>query len=187
VPNLRPPGTDHEGGLASRGAHPLRLARPPAFSLVELVIVVAILAIVAAIAVPRLSHAADRAQAARLDADVSMMQRAIERYAAEHSGLSPAHRPDGVVSTDASLFERKLTLPTTAEGLLTGATIFGPYIRAMPVNPVNRLGTLRINGAPAGAGTHGWHFNADTMLFLPDHENAVVGGKKVVDGKLVDP
>lgn len=146
--------------------------RRPGFSLVELVIVVVILGIIAAIAVPRMDGRAQRTRAASLISTERTLQEAIERYRAEHGGRTPAHAANGTVDTSGPRFWQRLTSATNHDG--GAGPHFGPYLRTLAPNPVNRLDGVRINGAPAGAGTHGWRFDVALAIIQADH--AVEGG-----------
>jgi type II secretory pathway pseudopilin PulG len=143
--------------------------RPPAraFSLVELVMVVATIAIVAAIAVPRMSGAATAAGFAAARANLRILQNAIDTYAAEHNELTPAHDPDGSVSTDADAFIKRLVAFSDDVG--NPGSIYGPYLLRLPRNPANKLDTVRIDGAPAGAGLAGWRFDTARRRLAADH------------------
>jgi prepilin-type N-terminal cleavage/methylation domain-containing protein len=61
-----------------------------AFTLIELLIVVAIIGILAAIAVPNFLNAQLRAKIARVEGDLRAMKTAIEMYRADNSGYPPA-------------------------------------------------------------------------------------------------
>lgn len=63
-----------------------------AFTLIELLIVVAIIAILAAIAVPNFLEAQTRAKVSRFKADIRSAATAIEAYAVDHNKYPP---PDG--------------------------------------------------------------------------------------------
>ena len=54
------------------------------FTLVELMVVIAIMGVLAAIAIPRFSGATDRADAAKVEADMSTMASALEVYRVNH-------------------------------------------------------------------------------------------------------
>jgi prepilin-type N-terminal cleavage/methylation domain-containing protein len=136
------------------------------FSLVEVVIVVAIVGVIAAIAVPRMSSAAARARATSLRADVAAMNRAVEFYIAEHGGLHPGQDKSGAVTADASALAGRLVDRTDPFG--DPGTVFGPYLMRIPPNPFNGLATVRIDGAPAGAGTHGWRYDSARRVFRAD-------------------
>ncbi len=140
-----------------------RKERRSAFSLVELVMVIAIIAVLGAIAVPRLTKASQRAQANALQATLTNVRKAIDRYYAEHSrypGYDPnAGSPDGVQFVD------QLTLYTNAKGETSSTRDsdfkFGPYLsKPFPTSPVNDLNTVharKLQGGAVPQGTTGWH------------------------------
>ncbi|MCB9845267.1 MAG: prepilin-type N-terminal cleavage/methylation domain-containing protein [Phycisphaeraceae bacterium] len=156
------------------------------FSLVELVIVVVIIGIIGAIAAPRLSGQAERAKESAVIGTWQAVTKAVDFYAAEHDGLSPAHSARSTVDTSGTNFVARLVQTTDSDGKSPG--MFGPYLRDLPANPINRRRTVRINGAAAGANTHGWRFDSTTLEFLPDHstvDELVAGGKLGGKGDLV--
>lgn len=142
-----------------------------AFSLVEIAVVVVIIGIVAAIAVPRMSGAAVRTKVASMRASLATLNRAAELYAAEHGGRCPACDTSGGVSTDSDGMVARLVQRTSESGALSGA--LGPYLLNVPLNPFNRLASVRIDGAPAGAGTHGWRYDSATRSFQADDSVAM--------------
>lgn len=140
-----------------------------AFSMIELVMVIAIIGIIAGVAVPRMSRASVTARENALVSNLSLMQSAIDRYTAEHSGLSPGHSAGHSVDTSGLAFAERLTARTDDGGDADADGVFGPYLRAIPKNPVNGLRTVRIDGAAAGAGTHGWRYDAASQVIQSDH------------------
>ena len=166
--------------------HP-RTLRPPCrhgFSLIELVLVVLIIGTLATIAVPRLLNASDRSQRAARAADVATLQRAIDMYTAEHGERCPATADNGVVSTDGTNFAQRLTQHTLLNGRIDSSGTYGPYLRDVPVNPLNGLSTVRVNGAAAGANTHGWRYDSSSRAIKPDDsrvEGTIVGGDEGAD------
>ena len=63
-------------------------------TLVELLIVVLILAALSAIAIPRISKSAQNARQNACDTNVSVINSAVEMYAADNDGLYPANDAD---------------------------------------------------------------------------------------------
>lgn len=169
--------------MPSRVRKRSRPLNPPAFSLVELVIVVVILGIIAAIAIPRMSSATSRSRATAIRADLRVLTDATDHYAAEHADRTPAIDQDGKPETDGTAFAQRLTMNTDDLGTVkTG--IFGPYIRAIPLNINNGLDTIRIDGPAAGANTHGWRYDTATREYAADDsvQNAQI---KAWDAQLV--
>lgn len=152
-----------------RSRYPARTR--PAFSLVEVAIVVIIIGIVAAIAVPRMGGAVVRTRVGSLRADVAALDRAAEMYAAEHSGRCPAHDSAGTLDTSGEALAARL-LGATHESGAPGGWL-GPYLLRVPPNPFNGRSTVRVDGAPAGAGTHGWCYDSATWSFRADDSPAM--------------
>lgn len=152
------------------------------FSIIELVIVIMILGVISAIAVPRLSRAGESSKENAVIANVAILQSAIDRYTAEHEGLSPGHDAPGVVSTSGADFSSRLVGVTLDNGAPGAGGIFGPYLRQIPSNPYNGLRTVRIGGAAAGAGTHGWRFDPVSIEIRADHVLVLAGGGGVGSG-----
>jgi prepilin-type N-terminal cleavage/methylation domain-containing protein len=74
-----------------------------AFTLIELLIVVAIIAILAAIAVPNFLEAQTRAKVARVQNDMRVMATALEMYRTDHNSYPPRFGPVSVnYATDDS-------------------------------------------------------------------------------------
>lgn len=146
------------------------------FSLVELVIVVVIIGIIGAIAIPRMSSAADSAARNAVIGDQSALQRAIDLYCVEHEGVLP-HVGAGVIKT---LYLR-MVRPTDLDGTVNASGIYGPYINGLPQNKINGLATWRRNGAAAGANTHGWRYDTTTGQIEPDHLSGATGFKSSGD------
>lgn len=154
-----------------------------AFSLIELVIVVAILAVIGAIAIPRMSASAGNASDAAMLKDWRELQTAAELFSAEHNGLGIGLDTAGD-PINVSALRRRLLDQTNITGGTAGKTPFGPYLDKFPYNRENNLNTIRIDGPDAGAGTHGWRLDSASGVFAPDTANGIdviknLGGAKL--------
>jgi type II secretory pathway pseudopilin PulG len=118
---------------ASRRRFPARApqqARDGAFTLVELLIIVAVLGILAGVAVPRFGSPIRDSREAALLFNLTEVRTAIERYRAQHDDSWPA------------VFGTQLTISTDGRGL--PGVQYGPYLRhGFPANPVNESRQVR--------------------------------------------
>jgi prepilin-type N-terminal cleavage/methylation domain-containing protein len=109
-----------------------------AFTLVEIMIVVAIIALLAAIAVPGFLRARKRSQAAKVLNDLRMIDSAVDQYAIETSKSTGS----AVAVTDWSNYVKK---DTTL--YVTGKDLFGDdygqqTVDSLPKVPANAWSTL---------------------------------------------
>jgi len=114
----------------------IEYARPPggAFTLIELLIVVAIIAILALIALPNLLEAQIRAKVARARADLRSIATAIETYAVDH-GDYPRNWYYGYGTITPDL--------TTPIAYLSGLEIYDPFARNWH-DPLAYMGDWRL-------------------------------------------
>lgn len=128
-----------------------------AFSLIELVIVVVIIGIIAAIAIPRMSRGASGANDGALSSNLAALRKAIDLYAAEHNNKYPTVADFSALLTGYSN-EAGTKSP---DGTQANGHIYGPYIRAIPVQTVGpRKGSAGV--AAADAAGIGWLYNETT-------------------------
>jgi prepilin-type N-terminal cleavage/methylation domain-containing protein len=109
-----------------------------AFTLVEIMIVVAIIALLAAIAVPGFLRARKRAQASRILNDLRLIDAAVDQYAIETNKVTGS----AVNVTDWSNYLKKNSVLYT-----TGADLFGNQygpqtVDSLPKVPANAWNTL---------------------------------------------
>jgi general secretion pathway protein G len=126
-----------------------------AFTLVEILIVVAILGILAAVIVPEYKNYSQKAKESAAKENLQMLQTAIERYAVSHNGVPPGY-PDNNPS-----------LQPNQEVFLSQMTGPNKYLHEIPENPFNHLNTVAIilNDAafrPSPDGTRGWVYKPQT-------------------------
>ncbi|MEZ6190760.1 MAG: prepilin-type N-terminal cleavage/methylation domain-containing protein [Phycisphaerales bacterium] len=143
------------------------------FSLIELVIVVVIIGIIGAIAVPRMSRGSDGASVSAMIGSLSVLNKAIDHYAAEHDGSYPR-----TANIAAQLTGK--TDPTGAAW--SSGFAYGPYLRAIPPLPVGaKKGNTGI-AADDGDGV-GWLYSQSRGLILPNltKDNGDVNESLVTD------
>lgn len=148
------------------GQLPRRARNGPAFSLLEMVIVVVIMGVIAMIAIPRFGSAASGASDSTLLAQADLLQRAVDHYRAEHFDRSPAQNGFGVTSTDGTQFAKRLLLTTNVDGDF--ASGFGPYLRTIPVNAFNGSDSIEIDAGTPGDNSAGWYYNTQLGWIIPD-------------------
>lgn len=120
------------------------------FSLIGVVIVMVVLCLLATVMGPQLGSAASDARIAGLCESLQNVRRHIEVYRRQHDGAMPV-----AADQSAEDFVRQMT----DAGGNPASEGSRPRLERMPINPFNRLDTVRIAGVSAGAGTHGWRFD----------------------------
>ena len=114
------------------------------FTLIEMLIVVVILGILATIVIPQFSNASINAKENTLKDELRYLRTQIVVYKAQHHDTPPGY-PNGdrsALPTGAD-FVAQMTKPTNESGVTAAAPSpvfkFGPYLSAMPANPLNLL------------------------------------------------
>lgn len=141
--------------------------RKSGFTLVEILIVVIILGILAAIVIPQFTEASSDARESSLISNLQTIRSQIELYKVQHN--------DDYPNNSTSSFEDCMTAKTdvagdtVADGAVAADAIYGPYLQQIPVNPFKPMGgTVRVDGAAAGAGTEDWRFDSLTGALQAD-------------------
>ena len=129
--------------------------RERAFSLLEVVLVVAILGILAAIVIPRMSRGTAGSSELALIADLRLLRNAIDHYALDHGGVFPTNHDimDQLTAYTDFCGDVQAVMDTTH--------VYGPYLVRIPLLPVGaRKGNTRISDN-AGV-TVGWVYDEAT-------------------------
>ncbi len=105
-----------------------------AFSLVELMIVVAILGILAAVALPTFQGHVSEAKQTAARENLHILRAAIELYAAQHKGVPPGYPDNDPSEEPAALF------------FIIQLVNSGNYISKLPANPFNGIRGVKTIG-----------------------------------------
>lgn len=116
-----------------------------AFSLVEILIVVAILGILAAIVMPQFQNHSTLAKEAAAKDNIRILRNAIELYTSQHNDIPPGYLSGNTAADPIiNFFFVQLTEPTNESGQDGSGMMgqpdsqvfpFGPYISDFPENP----------------------------------------------------
>jgi len=130
-----------------------------AFTLVEVLIVVAILGILAALIIPEYRNYTQKAKESAAKETLQIMRTAIVRYFVQY-GVAPGYPGD---NTDANPLEPSFYTPLIREH----------YVSDLPKNPFNGLSSVLMikDGEPLPAeatSEYGWIYKAQTREFRID-------------------
>ena len=122
-----------------------------AFTLVEILIVVALMGILAAIVLPTFQDHIQQARETAAKDNLRILRNTIELYAAQHNGVPPGYANDDTSNTPLSIF------------LTVQLADVGHYLSEFPENPFNRIRIVKMLGnsedfptAPVETSEYGW-------------------------------
>ena len=128
-----------------------------AFSLVELMIVVAILGILAAIVLPTFQGNVIKAKESAAKDNLRILRNAIEVYTAQHDGVPPGYPGNDLSGNPAHLF------------FVSQLTLTEKYLSKFPENPFNNKTNTKIIGnnedfptEPVQTNSYGWIYKPAT-------------------------
>ena len=149
-----------------------------AFSLVELMMVVALLGILAAMAFPQFQSNTTDAKATTAKANLRVLRSAFELYTAQHNGVAPGYLDGNPLAVpNQTVMMNQLEKATTSAGAIAelGTVGYdrGPYLKRSPENPFNsRTDTKMLTNNedfPQNAtGQFGWIYHAATKTIKLD-------------------
>jgi prepilin-type N-terminal cleavage/methylation domain-containing protein len=151
-----------------------KLKMKKAFTLVEVLIVVAILGILAAIVLPTFQDNVTEAREASAKDTLRVMRETIELYAAQHNDVPPGYQNnDPTQSAGWTIFWAQMVRD-------------GKYIPKLPKNPFNESMIIKVipNGdtLPAEAtGTYGWIYKPQNKDFRIDWPGTDSKGTRFYD------
>ena len=162
-----------------------------AFTLVEILIVVALLGILAAIVLPTFQDHIQQARESAAKDNLRILRNAIRLYAAQHNDMPPGYI-DGDLETPliAWFVSEQLTKQTTVRGRFVPSEgnelDYGPYIQKIPPNPFNESSDIFILGngvsfPPSATGDYGWIYKPATKAIKLDWEGTDATGTAYYD------
>lgn len=116
----------------------------PAFTLVEVLIIVVILGILATIIIPLYEDGYRKATESAAKENLRVLRNAIELYTAQHKGVPPGYANGNTSATpDAIIFMNQLIFATNSSGQCSTSSAntpdypLGPYLPSVVYNPFN--------------------------------------------------
>jgi len=161
-----------------------------AFTLIELMIIVAILGILAAIALPELQGHTVEAKETAVKSSLRTMRSQIEMYKMQHN--NPPGYVSGNPSTMTTFLKNQLVGTSNIAGVSSAAAVpsttypFGPYLQEIPANPFNNLSTFKIfttdtDFSAVADGTTGWLYKTLTAEIRLNYTEADDAGTNYYD------
>jgi general secretion pathway protein G len=124
------------------------------FKLFEFALIAAVLSSVGFTIIPQFTQAGNEDNIINMMGMLHQMRSQIDLYKAQHNGILPP-------ANKAEVFHNAMT-KKDANG-------FGPYMSQLPINPFNKLNSVRITTEPdQGSGAYGWCYNSVTGDFYAD-------------------
>jgi len=118
----------------------IRSSRRKGFTLVEILIVVIILGILAAIVIPQFTNASQNARESSLQSTLQTLRSQIQLYKLQHGDTLPDLITDWTPLTESGSYG-------------SPAQSYGPYMQAIPVNPMNGSSVVIQGAITPGGGT----------------------------------
>lgn len=162
--------------------------RTRAFTLVEVILVVAILGILSALVMPTFQGYVSEAKASAAKDSLKTMRTQIELYKTHHDDIPPGYiGASGAPTALLKLQFTGTTSPTGAASVSTvpaGIYVYGPYVRKMPENPYNNLSTIGYvaeAAAFAADDSTGWLYKKETAEFKINKKDQDSKGVAFID------
>ena len=160
----------------SVGRRRFRAARSRyAFTAVEIVIVCLVLIILATVVIPQFSRASQQSKQNSLHDVLQLLRTQVAVFKAQHQDVPPGY-PGGnpTLSPTADAVAAQMTEHSDVNCRLSqnpdGSYQYGPYLSALPVNPMNGSSSVEMVGnnqpLPAPDGKTGWIYKPQTQEII---------------------
>ena len=166
----------------------LRASARGAFSLLEILIVVAILGILAAIAIPKLSNASQLAKENSLKESLRLLRTQIGVYRSQHPLYPGYPGGDSAQAPTAQTSYDQLVKYSDNSGnvSVTWTAVFhwGPYVNALPANPISGKSDWKILSGtdPVVADdSTGWLYQPSTGRIAANTSGSDSNGHAIVE------
>jgi prepilin-type N-terminal cleavage/methylation domain-containing protein len=188
----------HGGGREDRACAPVRLLRPGtgagrsgcrAFTLIELLIVIAIIAILAALLMPALSGAKSKSQRADCANHLQQLGLAVQMYTPDNDGKLPENFPLAANTTNTWVAGNMTDLRDSTNQILIRQGKLFPYANQVPLyrcpadpsrtNGVSRVRSYSMNGWVGSRYMEGTYHQEGYRTFVRDSEIAGAGAARL--------
>ncbi len=122
--------------------------KQPAFTLIEVLMVVLIISILAALVIPQFQESATDAKDATLTHTLQVIRKAIERFRAQHHGKPPGW--NGQIETAYWHLVYYSDAAGSVSYVPDAAYPYGPYLPDLPKNPITGGAIFKPSTNPAG-------------------------------------
>lgn len=147
-----------------------------AFTLVELMIIVAILGIMAAIVIPTLQGHSVQAKESAAKDNLRTIRSQVELYKMQHNGTNPGYAGGLQINIAFLPWQlkgcTKLTGEVNMSTVPSGEYVYGPYLKSIPDNPFNGMDTILYVAeadafsVEANGTSSGWLYKKETGEFV---------------------
>jgi type II secretory pathway pseudopilin PulG len=143
-----------------------------AFTVVEVLIVVVALGILGMLVIPQFTRASQQSKQNQLKDVIQYLRTQVAVFKAQHQDIPPGYPGgDPVQSPTVDAFVTQMTSHSDVNFNLnppgSPAYPYGPYLSALPTNPVNGRNTVEVVGnnqpVPVPDGTTGWIYKPQTQ------------------------
>ena len=167
--------TTHFPVVEARWSPPARAGVRSAFTLMEILIVVVVVGLLATVVIPQFSSASQHDRQNTLKDELQYLRTQVAVFKAQHQEVPPGY-PNGNPASvpEANAFASQMTgqsdVNCNVSMIASPNYQYGPYLRHMPVNPVNNSSAIIIVGnnqkMPVPNGATGWIYKPQTQEIL---------------------